>query len=379
MRFLHLADLHIGKRVNEFSMIEDQKYIFDKILDIIDEKKLEGVLIAGDVYDKPVPSAEAVTLLNNFLNSLSERDLKVFVISGNHDSAERIGFGSKLISFSGVYMAKPFLGTPEKHILKDEFGEIHVYMLPFIKPVMVKHIYEGVEITGYDEAIAYVMKQTEIDENKRNILIAHQFVSGGNRCDSEDISVGGIDEVSVDRFSKFDYVALGHLHGPQHIKSEFIRYSGTPLKYSFSEVNHKKSALIIDMKEKGNISLEKVPLIPLHDMREIRGKYQELMSKDFYKDINKSDYMHITLTDEDDILNALELLRTVYPNIMKLDYDNQRTQSSHEIKGAENVEGKKPIDLFGEFFELQNNQPMNAEQTKFMTEMIEEIWEEDAL
>lgn len=375
MRFLHLADLHIGKKVNGFSMIEDQRYIFQEILKIIDEKKVEIVLIAGDVYDKSIPSAEAVVLFNDFLNCLADRKLKVFVISGNHDSVERISFGSDLIRRSQVYMTKPFSGGPEKVTLNDSFGDIHIYMLPFIKPAMVKHIYEDVEISGYNQAMAYVMEKTDINEKDRNILMAHQFVSGGSRCESEDICVGGMDEVSADNFFKFDYVALGHLHGPQHIKRETIRYSGTPLKYSFSEVKHKKSALIIDMKEKGNIKLEKTPLVPLHDMREIRGKYNELMSKDFYKGMDTLDYMHMTLTDEEDIMNALELLRTVYPNIMKLDYDNQRTRSNQDISGAEEVEGKTPLDLFGEFFELQNNQPMSEEQISFMKELIEEVWE----
>lgn len=375
MRFLHLADLHIGKRLNEFSLIEDQKFIFDKILNIIDEKKIEAVLIAGDVYDKPVPSAEAVTVLNSFLNSLAKRNLKVFVISGNHDSQERIGFGAELISRSGVYMSKPFSGNVETHKIKDEYGEINIYMLPFIKPAMVKHVYEEADIDSYDSAMAYVMEQTKVDESERNLLIAHQFVRGADRCDSEEVSVGGIDEVSVENFKRFDYVALGHLHSPQHIKSEFVRYSGTPLKYSFSEAKHQKTALIVDMKEKGNITLEKVPLIPKHDMIEIKGKYQEIMSKDFYKDIDRMDYAHVTLTDEQDVLHAMELLRTVYPNIMKLDYDNTRTRSNNEIKGGENVEKKQPLDLFKEFYELQNNQPMSREQVDFMDKLIKDVWE----
>ena len=375
MRFLHLADLHIGKRLNEFSLIEDQKFIFDKILNIIDEKKIEAVLIAGDVYDKPVPSAEAVTVLNSFLNSLAKRNLKVFVISGNHDSQERIGFGAELISQSGVYMSKPLSGNVETHKIKDEYGEINIYMLPFIKPAMVKHVYEEADIDSYDSAMAYVMEQTKVDESERNLLIAHQFVRGADRCDSEEVSVGGIDEVSVENFKRFDYVALGHLHSPQHIKSEFVRYSGTPLKYSFSEAKHQKTALIVDMKEKGNITLEKVPLIPKHDMIEIKGKYQEIMSKDFYKDIDRMDYAHVTLTDEQDVLHAMELLRTVYPNIMKLDYDNTRTRSNNEIKGGENVEKKQPLDLFKEFYELQNNQPMSREQVDFMDKLIKDVWE----
>lgn len=374
MRFLHLADLHLGKKVNEISMIEDQKYILKQILNIIDEKEVEAVLIAGDVYDKSVPSAEAVILLDDFLNNLAKRQLKTFIISGNHDSPERVGFGAYIMSLAGIYMAKPFSGTPEKITLSDKSGKINIYMLPFIKPAIVKHFYKDEEVVTYEDAMELVMKNTKIDKRQRNILIAHQYVSGATRCDSENMPIGGIDEVSAKNFEGFDYVALGHLHGPQHIEKETIRYAGTPLKYSFSEINHKKSALIVDVKKKGDVEFEKIPLKPLHDMVEIKGLYDELTAKSFYEDMDTKSYIHVTLTDEEDKPNAMELLRTIYPNIMKLDYDNKRTRENQVINGVSEIENKSKQELFEEFFELQNNQKMNDKQRKIIDDLINKIW-----
>lgn len=374
MRFLHLADLHLGKKVNEFSMIEDQKYILKQILNIIDEKEVEAVLIAGDVYDKSVPSAEAVILLDDFLNNLAKRQLKTFIISGNHDSPERVGFGADIMSLAGIYMAKPFSGIPEKITLDDKNGKINIYMLPFIKPAILKHFYKDEEIATYEDAMELVMKNTKIDKRQRNILIAHQYVSGATRCDSENMPIGGIDEVSAKNFEGFDYVALGHLHGPQHIEKETIRYAGTPLKYSFSEINHKKSALIVDVKKKGDVEFEKIPLKPLHDMVEIKGLYDELTAKSFYEDMDTKSYIHVTLTDEEDKPNAMELLRTIYPNIMKLDYDNKRTRENQVINGVSEIENKSKQELFEEFFELQNNQKMNDKQRKIIDDLINKIW-----
>ncbi len=374
MRFLHLADLHLGKKVNEFSMIEDQKYIIKQILNIIDEKEVEAVLIAGDVYDKSVPSAEAVILLDDFLNNLAKRQLKTFIISGNHDSPERVGFGADIMSLAGIYMAKPFSGAPEKVTLSDKSGKINIYMLPFIKPAIVKHFYKDEEVATYEDAMELVMKNTKIDKRQRNILIAHQYVSGATRCDSENMPIGGIDEVSAKNFEGFDYVALGHLHGPQHIEKETIRYAGTPLKYSFSEINHKKSALIVDVKKKGDVEFEKIPLKPLHDMVEIKGLYDELTAKSFYENMDAKSYIHVTLTDEEDKPNAMELLRTIYPNIMKLDYDNKRTRENQVVNGVSEIENKSKHELFEEFFELQNNQKMNDKQRKIIDDLINKIW-----
>lgn len=374
MKFIHLSDLHLGKRVNEFSMLEDQEYILTKIINIIDDQKPDGVIIAGDVYDKSVPSAEAVELFDDFLVKLSNRNLKVFVISGNHDSAERIAFGGRLMDKSGIYMSPVYDGKIEPITVSDNFGDVNIYMLPFVKPANVRRFYPESEISSYTDAIKTIIDDMSIDESKRNILITHQFVTGASRTESEDISVGGTDNVDASVFEKFDYVALGHIHRSQKCTSDYIRYSGTPLKYSFSEANDKKEVIILDIKGKGTIELSFVPLVPKRDMVEIKGKYEELTLKSFYENTSYSeDYMHITLTDEDDIPDVLTKLRVIYKNIMKLDYDNQRRHSV-EINGADNVERKSPFDHFGEFYEMQNGQALSEEQSEFMTEIIEQIW-----
>lgn len=376
MRFLHLSDLHLGKRVNEFSMLEDQAYILTKIINMIDEQRIEGVWIAGDIYDKVIPSAEAVCLMDDFLTRLADRNLPVFVISGNHDSAERIAFGARLMDSRNIYLSPVFDGEIKPTILQDKYGEIGVYMLPFIKPSYVKRVYPSAEAENYTDAVRTVIEHMEIDTSRRNVLIAHQFVTGAARCDSEEISVGGMDNVDVEVFDAFDYVALGHLHGPQKVGRETVRYCGTPLKYSFSEAGHKKAAVIVDMKEKGETLLEQIPFEAKRDMREIKGSYMEVTALDFYKDTNTEDYLHITLTDEEDVPDAIGKLRTIYPNIMRLNYDNTRTRANVEIQGAAEVENKSPMELMREFYELQNNQPMREEQEMFVAEMMEQIWEE---
>lgn len=377
MRFLHLSDLHLGKRVNEFSMLEDQAYILKEILNIIDEQKVEAVLIAGDVYDKVIPSAEAVRLLDDFLTRLAARELPVFLISGNHDSAERVAFGSRLMSSRQIYLSPVFESDVEPITVSDRYGEINIYMLPFVKPSLVKRVYPEEEIITYQDAVNAAVQHMQIDTDKRNILLAHQFVTGAARCDSEEMSVGGLDDVDAAIFDGFDYVALGHLHGPQKIGKETVRYSGTPLKYSFSEANHKKAAVIVDMEEKGTVNIQQIPLVPKHDMREIRGTYMEVTALDFYKDMKTDDYLHITLTDEEDIPDAIGKLRTIYPNIMKLSYDNLRTRAAGTVRGTAEVEEKSPMELLKEFYELQNNQPMTDEQEEIARGMMEEIWEDE--
>lgn len=377
MRFLHLADLHIGKRVNEFSMIEDQRYILNQILDIVKEQEVQCVLIAGDIYDKAVPSAEAVLLLDQFISRLAEMNVKVVAISGNHDSPERIGFGAEIMSTSGVYMSHPFNGNVEKVTLEDECGPINIYMLPFIKPAVVRpFFFQEEDVSSYDRAMEIVINSISINKDERNVLLAHQFVKGGSICESEEVSIGGVDQVSADYFENFDYVGLGHLHGPQTIGRETVRYAGTPLKYSFSEVNHKKSALIFDLKEKGNIEITKIPFKPIRDMKEIKGTYDQITARDFYKDMNTQDYYHITLTDEEDVPEAIGKLRTIYPNIMRLDYDNTRTRTNNTVTEIENIELKSPLELFKEFYVIRNNQDMSPEQEKLAMDLIEKIWED---
>ncbi len=375
MKFIHLSDLHIGKKVNEFSMLEDQKYIFDEIISIIEQQKVDGVWIAGDIYDKSIPSREAVQVFDDFLTKIASKNIPVFVISGNHDAAERIAFGAELMKQSKVYFSPVFDGNVSEIILKDEYGEIAIYLLPFIKPATVRPYYSDVEINSYNDAVKTVIEHININKNRRNVLIAHQFVTGAEKSNSEDISVGGIDNVDADVFDNFDYVALGHIHKPQYVGRETIRYCGTPLKYSFSEVNHKKSVSIVTLKQKGNISIEKIDLIPQKDMCEIKGYYQEITALQYYKNINVQNYMHIILEDEQDIVDAISKLRSIYPNIMRLDYDNKRTQSNQMIDVTENIENKTPLQLLQQFYEIQNNCAMTEEQTLFSAHIMEKIWE----
>lgn len=375
MKFIHLSDLHIGKRVNEFSMIEDQEYILTKIINIVDDVKPEAVLICGDVYDKSVPSAEAVSMFDEFLVRLSKRSLKIFIISGNHDSPERIAFGAKLMNASGVYMSPVFGKDIVSVKLYDHHGDVNVFMLPFIKPAHVKVHFPQATIESYTDAVKTAIDNLDVETVDRNILLTHQFVTGSERCDSEDISVGGSDNISSGVFEKFDYVALGHIHKPQSIGRETLRYCGTPLKYSFSEASHQKSVTVVELQEKGIVNIQTVDLIPLRDMREIKGTYMEMTDKRFYSSLNLEDYYHITLTDEEDVIDAINKLRVIYKNIMKLDYDNKRTRSGSVIDSINDVQSKSPLTLVSEFYELQNNQPISEEQEAFVANLIEKIWE----
>jgi len=376
MKFIHLSDLHIGKRVNEYSMIEDQQYILTKIINIIDDEAPEGVIIAGDVYDKSVPSVEAVQLFDDFLVRLSNRKLKVFVISGNHDSPERIAFGGRLMQESGIYISPVYNGEITPVVLEDQYGKVNVWMLPFVKPAHVRRFKEDREISTYTDAMSAVVDDININTKERNIMITHQFVTGAERCESEEISVGGTDNVDVSVFEKFDYTALGHLHRPQNCKSQKVRYCGTPLKYSFSEVNDKKSVTVVELKDKDELTVRTVELVPLRDMKEIKGKYEEIMLRDFYENTTyQEDYMHITLTDEDNIPDAIGRLRVVYHNLMKLDYDNTRTRTNNEVHGATDVETKSPMEHFEDFYEIQNNQLMNDKQKEYMEKLIAKVWE----
>ncbi len=372
MKFVHLSDLHIGKRLNEFSLLEDQQYILQKILNVIDEVRPDGVIIAGDVYDKSVPSTEAVGLFDDFLVRLSQRALKVFVISGNHDSAERIAFGGRLMDKSGIYMSPVYNGQVEPIVC----GDVNVYLLPFVKPTHVRYYYPEATVESYTDAMRVAVEAMHVDEERCNILVTHQFVTGAERTESEEISVGGTDNVDVSVFDAFDYVALGHIHRAQPCGRETVRYCGTPLKYSFSEAKDEKSVTVIDIRGKKDITLSFIPLEPKRDMVELRGTYEELTKKSFYENTSYSeDYTHITLTDEEDIPDVITRLRVIYKNIMKLDYDNKRTRAVSEITGAEDVERKSPLEHFSDFYEQQNGQPMSEEQTALVTALIEKIWE----
>lgn len=378
MKLIHLSDLHLGKRVNEFSMIDDQRYILRQILDIIEAEEPDGILVAGDVYDKPVPPAEAVALLDQFLVELSRQGRQVFVISGNHDSAERMAFGGRLMEQSGVHMAPVYDGAVEPITLEDSHGVVRLYLLPFVKPVHVRRFFPEREIGSYTEAVAAAVEAMEVDQTVRNVLVTHQFVTGATQCDSEEVSVGGTDHVDASVFDVFDYVALGHLHGPQMVGRETLRYCGTPLKYSFSEAKHQKSVTVVELEAKGNIVVRCVPLMPRRDLVELRGTYEEVTRRDFYEEAGYRDaYVRITLTDEDDVPDALAKLRLIYPYLMKLDYDNRRTRAAGLGSEGGDIRRKSPMELLEDFYEQQNGQTMSQDQRDFARRLMEDIWEGD--
>ena len=376
MKLIHLSDLHLGRRFNEVSMLEDQRYILAQIIKIIDEERPDGVMISGDIYDKTIPPAEAVQVFDEFLVKLAKRKLEVFIISGNHDSPERLAFGSRLLSYTGIHISPVYSGTVEPLTLEDQWGTVSFWLLPFIKPVHVRRFFPEQEIGSYTDAVRTALEQMQLDPAQRNVLLTHQFVTGAETCASEELSVGGTDNVDASLFRDFDYVALGHIHGPQNVGSPKIRYCGTPLKYSFSETKHRKSVTVVELLEKGNLQVRTVELKPKHDMRVLRGTYEELTAKSFYKDMDCEDYLHIVLTDEEDVPEAMGRLRTVYKNLMTLEYDNTRTRENALINSAEEVQKKSPLELFEELYEMQNNQPMSDVQRQFLTELMEKIQEE---
>ena len=378
MKLIHLSDLHLGKRVNGFSMLDDQHYILREILKIIDRETPDGILIAGDVYDKSVPPAEAVALLDEFLVELSRRQLQVYLISGNHDSPERLAFGGRLMDQSGVHVAPVYDGRIVSFTQQDRWGSVEIFLLPFLKPAHVRRFFPDDPIDSYTDALRTVLSHAAVPTNKRTVLVTHQFVTGASRCDSEDLSVGGSDNVDAAVFASFDYVALGHIHNPQSAGAPHIRYCGTPLKYSFSEAAHEKSVTVVELGQKGELDIRAIPLHPLRDMAELRGTYESLTFRGFYEGTTyPGDYLHITLTDEEDIPDAISKLRVIYPNLMQLSYDNARTRAGALAAPTEQTAQKSPLELTEAFYEGQNGQPMSDAQRDFLRGLMERIWEEE--
>lgn len=384
MKLLHLSDLHLGKILQEQSLLEDQEYMLKQIVEKIKEQEIETVLISGDIYDRGIPPTEAVNLLDSFLNTLiKELKRKVFIIAGNHDSKERLGFGNKIFENDGLYIESKYTGNLKKVELEDEFGKLNIYMLPFIKPIEVRKFFEDEEITSYEQAVHKLIEKEEINEKERNIILVHQFITAGGsepeRTESEVISLGGTDNVDVSNFDKFDYVAIGHVHRPQRIGRDTARYSGTMLKYSFSEVNHKKTMPILDFKEKGNLDIKLEELIPLRDMREIKGPIEELIKKENYEGTNTDDYIRAIITNEEPIFDAIGQIRRIYPNTLKLEIKNSKTALSLEEQenSIANVKDKSEIELFNEFYKMQNNSELNEEQIEVMEQIIKSVKSED--
>ncbi|WP_304115800.1 exonuclease SbcCD subunit D [Phascolarctobacterium succinatutens] len=379
MKLMHLSDLHLGKRLNEFSLLEDQCFILQQLVELVRSEQPDCVLLAGDIYDKPVPPAEAVTLFDDFLNKLAQLTT-VCVTSGNHDSAERLAFGAQLMREGGVHFCGLYTGEPQCVTLQDAYGSVHIYLLPFLKPAHVRHCLppeEAEQVTTYHEALRCAVERLHINAAERNVLVAHQFVTGAQTAGSEAVNVGGVDNIGAEVFSAFDYTALGHIHKAQNVGSERVRYSGTPLKYSFAEWQQEKSVTLVELGEKGSVSVTTLPLAPLRDLRKLRGSYEELMSKDFYDELPKDsdgllrDFYHLTLTDEEDVPDAVQKLRSVYKNLLQLEYDNKRTRTDNAIEGAERVVEKSPLELMEEFYQLQNNQALSEKQRAYLQGLLE--------
>ena len=378
MKLMHLSDLHLGKIVNGFSMLEDQKYILAQILELASSEKPDGVLIAGDVYDKRVPAAEAVGVLDGFLTDLAQI-APVLLISGNHDSAERLAFGGRLMTAAGVYVSPVYDGTVRTVELADEFGPVRIHLLPFLKPVQVRRFFPEAEVANYTDAVRTALAHIDRSDGARHVLVTHQLVTGAALCDSEELSIGGSENVDAEVLEGFDYVALGHLHGPQRAGGDHIRYCGTPLKYSFSEEKHHKSVTMVTLGEKGSVQIDALPLSPMRDLKVIRGNYQELMARSYYQNTDLPEsYLHIILTDEEDVPEALGRMRQVYPYIMKLTYDNTRTRDQQNPLDQRVDARKTPLELFRQLYEAQNNQPMSEQQDEFLARLIGAIWEEEA-
>lgn len=376
MKLLHLSDLHLGKRVNEFSMLEDQKYILNQILQIVINEQVNTVLIAGDVYDKSVPSAQAVTLFDDFLTRLEALECTVLLIAGNHDSPERLAFGAHLLQKSRVYLSPVFDGRLTCCTLNDEYGQLDVWLMPFLKPSVVRPFYPEDTMESYQEAAAVVLRSNPPHQGRRSILVAHQFVTGAKTGGSEELSVGGAENIDAALFAAYDYVALGHIHSPQRVGRETVRYCGSPLKYSLSEARGTKSVTLITFNQPGEIDIKLCPLTPLHDLRTIRGTYDEVTARTFYEGTATDDYLHITLTDETEVLDAVGKLRSIYPNVMRVDYDNTRTRAGASMPEAAVQDEATPMELFCRFFEWQNEKPLTERQRALLEKEIEAVWEE---
>lgn len=368
MKLLHIGDLHIGKKLNDIILLNDQKIVLNQIIQISIEEDVDGILIAGDVYDKNSPSNEAMDLFNDFITKLVKLEKKVYIIAGNHDANQKISYFSYLLRKNNVFVSEEFLGTTQEIIENDEYGEVHIHLLPFIKPIFVKKIYPNEIINTYEDAIKTTLGHSKVDVNNRNILLCHQFITGSETSDSEQLAIGGLDNIDYTVFDDFDYVALGHIHKAQKVGRDTLRYSGSILKYSFSEANHVKSCTLLNIKEKGNIEIKKIPLIQRNDVRIIKGNYDEIISMPY-----SLDYVKIILEDEIVPIDARYNILMVFPNMMKLVLANSRTDDDNTIEITDDFRLASIMDLFIDFYKIQNN---NVEPTLEQREILESILKE---
>ncbi len=371
MKLLHIADLHLGKRLHGFSLLEDQQHALNQITALVKAHKANAVLIAGDVFDKATPAESALVLLDEFLTALIETGAAVFLIAGNHDSALRLEFGSRLLMKNGLYISGAYNGTLNKVRLKDEHGPVDFYLLPYVRPAQVQQFFIEQSIKTHEDAVRAALSSISLTPSIRSVLLAHQYVSGegslGCRSASESAIAGGLDRVCTSAFPEFDYIALGHLHKAQ-AASDSIYYSGTPLKYDFSETLDKKGALLVELLEKGSADIKFLELTPLRDMLRIQGKFSELIKPGLS---GREDYYKIILEDEYDVLDAMNRIREFYPNAMQLSYEREVMPEQNEV--GLSLKGKAPLELFEKFYSYQNDRTLDEESRQFIKPLLFEL------
>ena len=369
VKFLHIADLHLGKRLNGVSFLEDQIFLLNQISALAAAERADAVVIAGDVYQKASPQSEAMAAFDAFVTRLAAAGIRVLVISGNHDSAQRISYFSALVRNAGVYVSEEFTGTVQTVALSDAFGEVRFGLLPFLKPIQARRFYPDEKIETYEDAVRAVLRHSPVDPAARNVLVCHQFVTGAETCDSEETAVGGLDCVDASAFDDYDYVALGHIHGPQRLKRDTLRYAGSLMKYSFSEVNHRKSVTVVEMLEKGDVRLHTVPLTAPHDMRTVEGMLSDVMAMPY-----SEDYVWVTIHDELPPPDARVTISTVFPNMLKFSVVNSKTKMDIDVLAREQMESKSVSELFSDFYRLQNNDVAPSERhLEMLTAILKEL------
>lgn len=384
MRFIHLSDLHIGRQLHQYNLKEDQEHILGEVVEYARMLKPDAIVIAGDVYDRSVPSAEAVGIFDWFLTALSalKPEIPILIISGNHDSAQRLDYASGILGQKGIYIAGKLPQNREEFLkkvtLQDEYGEVDFYLLPFLKPGYVRTVFDGEMPESYSKAVQMLLEREQVDTTKRNVIVTHQFYTGAGQktetCDSEIFSVGGIDNVDVTPLLRFDYAALGHLHSAQKVGKEWIRYPGTLLKYSVSEWKQTKALHLVTMGEKGKeVHVETYPLYPLRDVKKFRGTMEELLKT--VPEEAKDDYVSITLTDETDPYRPKEQLEQVFSHILEVRMDNSRTRQ-RLLSDAEMIHMDSPLEMFGEFFQEMQGRALSEEERKAVQRLAEEMEEE---
>lgn len=377
MKLMHVGDLHLGKSLGDFDLTEDQEYLLDQLLDIVEKQSVDAVLIAGDVYDKAIPSEAATRMLDYLLSNLAKRNIYVYMVSGNHDSDERLNYGSNLFETNHIFISTKYDGNLYKQTLKIGKDEADIYLLPFVKASQVRHFLPDAKIESYDDAVRAILDKADIDESRNNVLVAHQFVMGKSEdpelSGSESLgtqSVGTVEKIGYDCFDQFDYVALGHIHSPQQVGRKEVRYSGSPLKYSLSEVNNEKSVSLITISGKGKVGIELIPIKPMRNMRHLKGKIKDLLDKASVT--APEDFIYATLTDEEIVSDAMGIFQQVYPNTVKIDYDNSHTREIEQVDISKIAENRSFAELISDFYRQMYSCEISEEEMDVMRTVARE-------